>query len=258
MPTLPELQEDFRGFILGGPAGRLDEAVVGDRIAPAARLQIYRNHLFTTLTDALALTFPVVRRLVDERFFAYAAHRYIEAAPPARPCLFEYGDSFPAFLAGFEPCEALPYLADVARLEWAINESFHAADAPALDPQRLAAVPPERFAALRFSLHPATRLIESPFPVDRIWQANQPDSTTVAPVSLDAGPSQVLVLRRGLDVEWRSLDKPRFDFLRALAAGTDLAGAVTAAGEGLDLVGALSELLADEVFAEIHDLSTAS
>lgn len=258
MPTLPEIQEDFRTFILGGPAGRLDEAVVSDRIAPAARLQIYRNHLFTTLIDALALTFPVVRRLVDERFFAYAAHRYIEASPPARPCLFEYGDSFPAFLADFPACQALPYLADVARLEWAINESFHAVDAPALDPQRLAAVLPEHFASLTLTLHPATRLIESSFPVDRIWQANQPDSMTVAPISLDAGPAQVLVLRRGLDVEWRSLDRPRFDFLKALAAGADLAGAVAAAGEGLDLVGALTDLLADEVFSEVHNPATAS
>lgn len=256
MPTLPEIQEDFRSFVLGAEPAHLESAVVADRIAPAQRLQIYRNHLFTTLTDALALTFPVVRRLVDERFFAYAAHRFIEASPPARPCLFEYGDRFAAFLADFPPCESLPYLADVARLEWAINESFHAPDAPAFDPDALPAVPVERYAGLRFTLHPATRLIESPFPVDRIWQANQPQAPADAALALDAGPARVLVTRRGLDVEWRSLDPSRFAFLQAFAAGADLAGAVAAAGPDLDLAAALGELLADVVFTQLPDVPT--
>ena len=38
------------------------------------------------------------------RFFGFAADRYIHDHLPAGPCLFEYGATFPDFLAGF------PYL----------------------------------------------------------------------------------------------------------------------------------------------------
>jgi len=39
-------------------------------------------------------TFPVVCRLVDRRFFGFAADRYIHDHLPAGPCLFEYGGTF--------------------------------------------------------------------------------------------------------------------------------------------------------------------
>ena len=51
---------------------------------------------------------PVVCRLVDRRFFAYAADPYIRAHPPAGPCLFEYGATFPDFLAAFRRAGTSP------------------------------------------------------------------------------------------------------------------------------------------------------
>ena len=120
--------------MLGGDAGAAAREIEADGLAPEARLEIYRHHVLTTLTSALEATFPVVCRLVDRRFFAYAADRYLRAHPPTGPCLFEYGDSFPDFLAAFPPCRDLAYLPDVARLEWAMNAALHAADVDAIDP----------------------------------------------------------------------------------------------------------------------------
>src|SRR5262249_3073636 len=121
MPALHDLQTSIRDAILGGDVRLTASHIAGDGLAPKARLQIYRHHVFTTFTTALRATFPVVCRLVDARFFAYAADTFIRRHPPSEPCLVEYGAAFPEFLAGFPPCRAHAYLPDVARLEWAMN-----------------------------------------------------------------------------------------------------------------------------------------
>jgi hypothetical protein len=129
VPSLREVESDLRLALLGGDEAPARTRIRGDGLEPAARLAIYRHHVVTTLTAALQAAFPVVCRLVDERFFAYAAARYIQVEPPSGPCLFEYGAGFADFLAEFPACRALPYLADVARLEWAMQRALHAADA---------------------------------------------------------------------------------------------------------------------------------
>src|SRR6516162_8827070 len=118
MPTLRELQRQVHQAVLGGDTAEIVAAIRGDGLDPAARIGTYRNHFFATLGGLLQRTFPVVCRLVDERFFAYAAHEYVRQHPPRSRCLVEYGADFADFLADFAPCKSLPYLADVARFEW--------------------------------------------------------------------------------------------------------------------------------------------
>src|SRR5947209_10624672 len=143
MPTLLELQLQLRRAVLGGDTAALVGTICGDGIDPAARLQIYRYHAFATLGAVLEGNFPVVSRLVDKRFFAYAAHEYLREHPPNSRCLVEYGGDFADFLAGFEPCKDLPYLAEVARLEWALNTAATVRRASPLKIESLAAVPHE-------------------------------------------------------------------------------------------------------------------
>src|SRR5262249_18440144 len=138
----------MRSALLGGDARLAVSEIAGDGLAPESRLQIYQHHVLTTLTAALGSTYPVTCRLVDPRFFAYAADTSIRAEPPAGPCLFEYGATFPDFLAAFPPCREWRYLPDVARLEWAMNAALHAPDVEPLHPARLVGVPPEDMARL--------------------------------------------------------------------------------------------------------------
>src|SRR3546814_3289038 len=98
----------------------------------------------------------------------------LRAHPPTVPQLLHYGDRFADFLAGFKPVRALLYLPDVARLEWARHEAYFAGHADPLDPAALAGMPPERYLELALDLHPAVRLVTSWYPIDRIWEANQP------------------------------------------------------------------------------------
>ena len=254
MPSLRELESSFGRALLGEPEAALLDLIAADGLAPAARLRIYRNHVLVTLTDTLMATYPVVCRLVDERFFGYAADQYIRAHPPAVPCLVEYGDSFAAFLAAFGPCQHLEYLPDVARLEWAINRALHADDAEAIDAARLGGVPADRIGSVTLSLHPSVSFLSSPWPVDRIWRANQPDADPDATVSLDAGGAQLEIRRLSEDVVFRSLDAAAYALRTALARGDSLeraAEAAHSADPGVDLAQTLQQLLSDGIVTSI-------
>ena len=254
MPGLHELQAAFAAAILGGEDAPLAAAVRADGIAAERRIQVYRNNSLITLTAALQATFPVVCRLVDERFFGFAAQAFIRAAPPRAPRLAEYGAGFPDFLAGFAPAAALPYLPDVARLEWAIARAFHAADAPPLDPARLAALPPEAQGAAALVAHPSAGLVASPFPIEALWQANQPGRDGSG-VDLDGGPCRLLVHRRDDEVEMMRLDAPGHALAGALLAGSaieDALAAALAADAGFDAGPPLGRLLARGVFSDIR------
>jgi hypothetical protein len=252
--SLRELQRDVLGAVLGRGDAAAVGWVEGDLVAARGRLAIYRHHVFATLTAVLEAAFPVVCRLVDERFFAYAADRYIRRHPPSAPCLFEYGGTFPAFLSGFPPCRDLPYLADVARLEWALHRAFHAPDHVALEEAALRARAAEVSGRTVLVLDPSLSLVASGWPIGRIWQANQPESDPGATVDLGEGGVRLEVRRAGEVVAFRGLDAAVFAFRQALAEGSCLAdgvGRAVAVDEGFDLAGALAALVQEGLLAGI-------
>jgi hypothetical protein len=253
MSTLRELQEDFREALLGGDDAAAARAVLGDGLAPGARLAVYRHHVLTSLTAALESTFPVVARLLDPRFFRYAADTYVRAEPPAGPCLFEYGVSFPDFIAAFPACRDLVYLRDVARLEWAMNAALHAPEAPALSAEALRAQPPEDLDALPLARHPSASLLLSRWPVDTIWRVNQPGADPEARVALDAGGTRLVIWRRGGEVAFRAVSPAAFAFLDALAREPRLSAAAATTLDvepAVDLAALLRRLLDDEVLLD--------
>jgi hypothetical protein len=247
MPNLLELQQQLRRAVLGGDTTALVAAIRGDGLDPAARLRICRNHAFATLGAVLEGAFPVVCRLVDKRFFAYAAHEYLREHPPHSRCLVEYGADFADFLAGFEPCKDLPYLADVARFEWALNMAATVREASALKIEALAGIPPERAALLKLALQPSVSYFTSGWPIDAIWLANQ--QKEVPTVDLASGGTIVEMRRAGEGFSWQRLAPEVFAFRRALAEGFTLgrAAATAAANPAFDLAAALDRLFAERL-----------
>jgi hypothetical protein len=203
--------------------------VLGDGLLPETRLAIYRHHVFTTLTEILKTVYPVVCRLVDERFFAYAADQYIRQYAPRGPCLFEYGAELPCFLAAFPPCRALTYLPDVARLEWAMHLAWTAEDAMPLALERLQDFAPHELAGLTFTLDPAVSYVASPWPIDRLWRANQPDVDPGEMVHLEAITTRLEVRRLDSNVTYQALDAGTFVFRSALTERQRLEEAFEAA-----------------------------
>ncbi len=255
MASLLELQRAVGAHVLAAPSDAevplLDGLVMADGLTAAARLEIHRNNTVLSLRDALEETFPVVCRLVGEEFFGFAARQFVRTRPPLEARLSAYGAGFADFLESFEPARSLAYLPDTARLEWAVNQAFHAADATPLDPATLARLSPEQSAGLRFEMHTSCLLLDSPYPVLRIWEANQPDIAEPDPIDLALGGCRLLIHRRALDVRFLELRPAPFGFLAALAAGETLAaayGAAAASDPGFDLAAALQHLLAHEAF----------
>ncbi|HUJ01110.1 MAG TPA: DNA-binding domain-containing protein, partial [Usitatibacter sp.] len=157
MSTLAGLQRAFaRAVEEGGDALAL--RIRGAGSTPAARIAFYRASVRSQRHGALAATYAVVRRLVGDDFFREMARRYAAAHPSRSGDLRLFGDRFGDFLEQDRDARALACLGDVARLEWARHESFHAAEAPGLDAAALAAVAPERQGEVRLLLHPSVRL----------------------------------------------------------------------------------------------------
>lgn len=188
-----------------------------------ARFAIYRASLWTNLTQALAGTYPVIEKLVGEHFFGAAAKVYLREHPSRHGDIHMFGEQFSEFIADIEPARALPYLADVARLEWLAHLAFHAADCDALDLDRLAALSEAQLAELHVTLHPSLHLMQSDFPVHRIWQANQ-DSIMALPVDLGEGEVRLCIFRDGLEIALMPLEAADYPFVAALQ-DTDLATA---------------------------------
>ncbi|MEJ0051729.1 MAG: DNA-binding domain-containing protein [Methylovirgula sp.] len=193
------------------------------------RFNVYRNNVIVSLIDALASIYPAVQRITGVDFFRAMARFHIRATPPYSPLLFEYGRDFPAFIEHYEYAQSMPYLADVARIERAWLDAYHATDASPLAPEALAAVPPERLADIVFMPHPATRIVRSQFSAVTIFAANRTD----APIDLieSVVPEDALITRPDLEVVVRHLPLGGAIFLTHLVAGETLGAAVAAALE---------------------------
>jgi len=227
MPSLREAQLAFAERVFG--AGR--------PISP--REQVYRNNVFISLTGALADVYPVVQRLVGEKFFTQLARRYIRSHPSRSGNLHDFGRDLTRFMLQIPDLKSLPYLPDVAALEWACHEAFHGADAPAFD---FTQVTDAQDARPR--LHPAARLVASRYPVLAIWEANQENEPGV--VDLDAGGDWLVVFRRELLVEIQRLTPGEFALLAGLRDDMTLGEAceaALAAEPALDLPAAMGRIV---------------
>jgi hypothetical protein len=161
-----------------------------------------------------------VARLVGEEFFNAVARVFVERHPPTSPALFEYGDEFPLFLTSFPPAKALPYLPDVARLEWHVATAYHAADALPIDATVLGQLGDDALDAALL-LHPSCAIVLSHYPVLSIWQTNTRDEI-VQHVDASSGGEGALIVRPQFNVQVIGLDTASYAFIAALAAGHTL------------------------------------
>jgi hypothetical protein len=241
--SLANLQRCFSRKLLER-SGSAPEGLIRSR-----RFQVYRNTMFASLIDALRARYPVIEKLVGEEFFKAAVGLYIEAEAPRSPVLTEYGEGFSSFLAGFEPARGLPYLADVARIEWLRHRAYDAADREAVKPADLACVPAERAFTLKFEFHPSAALISSAYPVVSIWEANA-GGEEPRPIGPEMPGEAALIVRRGDEVLVVRLDDAERAFAEALEEGATLGeAAVIGAGRlGFSLAPALAKLIAAAAF----------
>lgn len=227
---------------------------------PAARLAVYRNNVVMSLLGVLADTFPVTRERVGDVFFRDMARDFVRAQPPTGPVMAEYGAGFPDFIRDYAPAQALPYLPDVARLEWLRLVALHAADAA---PLSAADIAPRLAGAAdltgwRLRLHPSFAVLRADWAAVSIWAAHQ-GVRDLAAIDLSAGES-AWILRRELEVDVIPVAAAAAVFAAALRAGRTLGAALDAvAAENLtlDLPVTLAGLIRHGALVAIEPTETA-
>lgn len=238
------LQADW-AFALIDPNAPLPEGITTWNGSDAKeRFSVYRNNVASSLIDTLGDSFPAVLELVGENFFRAMAKIFVQQHLPQSPVLALYGREFPEFINDFPPAASVPYLADVARLEYAYIQSYHAADAPSLNADQLtqALNQAETLSQTTLTLHPSFQSLSSPFALASLWQAHQGalDIGTVDPFI----PESAWIFRNGLDTCVMRVSEHFHRFTHSVLAGCNLAQAVEdAQDEAFDVSMCLCALL---------------
>ena len=186
-------------------------------ISAQGLMGIYRHSAIANITQALALTYPVMNKLVGSDFFQATCRQFIFLHWPQSGNMDDYGEEFPHFLSKFKHTKSLVYLSDVARLEWAFHQSTLANDAGITDWSSLAQT--EDILQLQFTLAPSVKLIHSIFTIDKIWQENQDNALQYVEgdvLDIEKINNTFLVLfRKGLKTVIMTVSEGEFVFLQA-------------------------------------------
>ncbi|EZP34798.1 DUF692 family multinuclear iron-containing protein [Janthinobacterium lividum] len=214
------------------------------------RYSLYRGNLSATWRRTLGHAYPVVLALVGEAFFGGLACAYGRQMPSDSADLNQFGERFADFLATFPPVADLPYLPDMARLEWAVHLAHYAADAQGLAPDALAALHPDQLEARCFTLHPACALLASNWQVAALWWAHQEgDGQGMFPQEMQVA-SYALVCRTRWNAQVLILDAAAHAALLALRQDQTFGAALDAAfalDPAFDLAAHLRQWLAHAV-----------
>ena len=254
--SLGTVQTGFASALLN-----LEDPVPADVVGPAPgkkavkRFGVYRNNVLSGLIEAMAGIYPVVRDLVGEEFFNATCSIYIREHPPRSKLLIAYGDAFADFLEAFPPAAELPYLADVARLERAWLDAYHAADEKLFDPSDLQSIPPEQLGDVTFTFHPSAKLLRSEHPVFSIWSAHSEHGDSADLSHVEQQSQSVLMTRPQWQVSVTMLPEGADVFFEALMTGATLAEAAERAAshyEAFDFGQHFTGLLQTGALKSVH------
>ncbi|MGA9665501.1 MAG: DNA-binding domain-containing protein [Gallionella sp.] len=215
-------------------------------------IDVYRNNYRWNLHDALAGAYPVIEQLVGREYFRHLTGRFIGKHPSRSGNLHLYGAGMAEFVAAFETAQGLPYLPDVATLEWACHCAYFADDGRELDIIKLAQTPQERHAGLVLQTHPSCHLVRSRYPITSIWHAHQPGAGGDFKIDLDSATSNALVVRHDDIVQVSELSHADAEWLQHVQAGVPLGHATAATLDRrpeFDLQAALMNLVEKGVLA---------
>ena len=197
-------------------------------------LQAYRANAGALAERALGAAFPTVAQLVGDESFAALARALWHAQPPQRGDIATWGAALPDFIAAAPQLADEPYLADVARLDWAVHQAEQAADGSGAV-EGLPLLAEGDPARLWLRLADGVTLISSPYPVVSIWQAHRseaPDRFAAVREAFARGQGErALVHRQGFKVRVSAVPEPTAAFMQALSGGAPLGRALDEAGD---------------------------
>lgn len=239
-------QTAFHAGLLN-PSTPVPDGLTDAQARPAGRRYgVYRNNVTVSLREALAEGFPSLVGLIGRENFDHVARAYLRQSPPTSPLMMHYGAGFPEFVSSLDQLAHLPYLADVARIDVAMRQSYHSADRTGIAPTALQALDEDTLLAARFSFAPSMILIRSPWPIGSIWHY------TLRGGHKPTGHAEdVLILRAEYDPEPFVLGPGAGDVLLALRSGTPFGPAIEQGGDAFDLAALLNILLSNHAITDL-------
>ena len=228
MANLARMQWDFQEFLLRG-AGAISAHVVGsDRVPAEVRLAIYSNAYAARLVEALEANYPAIAKLLGDTDFAELATEYVAAYDSRFFSIRYYGHALAAFLSSSPRYRPVPFLADLARFEWLMNEVFDAADAESIEVKALAYKSPGDWASMRFAFHPSVRSLALHWNAPQVWKALMNDDGARPRAAVSREATSWLLWRHDLKEFFRPLSTVEEHALVAARSGDPFGDVCTA------------------------------
>lgn len=198
-------------------------------------LQVYQANRAVLAERTLASTYPVICQLIGVESFEPLARHFWRQHPPQRGDMGQWGEHLPEFLAAASQLAGEPFLADVARMEWALHCAATAPDA-VLDASSFALLSGADDAQpVGLTTSPGIYVLASVYPVVSIINAHllgQPTLDQAADRLRQGQGEHALVCRQGFKPEARSISAAEYTLIIALQQSLTLDAAL---GMALDL-----------------------
>jgi uncharacterized protein (UPF0276 family) len=187
------------------------------------RIWVYQNNAFGALQDYLEEVYPATRGVVGTDFFKQMAQVFIQKSPPATGNIHFYGKGLSELCGSFDGLDALPYLFDLMRYEWALHKSYFAVVSDVLEPDSM---PQEQLLTKSVICNDSVSLICSDYPIYEIQRQSLPSFEGQVSIDLQQSQDQLLVYKLGHEVQSFVLDTEQAVFIESLEKNQNLLQAI--------------------------------
>ncbi len=179
------------------------------------RMDVYAEGYLARVMEALAEVYETIYHLLGRDAFIELSESYIHAHPSHSYNLNFIGDHMTEYIQETPVIKKLPFLSDLASLEWSVAKAFHATNEDVFDPRSLEGLAEEDWDQLKINFQPSVTVISSSWPILDIWKARK---TPLKEIDIDLidRPQTVLVYRRGLEVVCQMIDPSQAKLIRSL------------------------------------------
>jgi hypothetical protein len=193
-------------------------------LSGAERVGIYHGMYRLRMAEALETDYPGLAHFLGPDDWPRVVDAYVTAHPSRSYTLNVLGRHLPEWLKTTDGVPHRAFCADLARLEWAVCESFDAAEASKLGADAIEALAPEEWPVARLEPSPALRLVRLG------WNAGEWLDTARDEAHRHPRPRRraghVVVFRQRYAVYRREVGRAAFALLSDLAAGRTVGRAV--------------------------------
>jgi len=216
---LVDFQEEFSKALFNTDIVAPDATRAPDRTKAGKRFDIYRNNVIVSLVNALRDGFPLCEKLVGSVFFSELARAFVQQELPSSPLLSFYGCELPTFISNTKATDSVPYMADIASIEYARRMSYFAADADYIDPKTYQEFNELELLDIIPLLHPSVYMLSSSFPIYDIWKR----LNSIGTGEIGSKAQDIIIFRHQSKIIVKNVPRGTSEFLKNIQKGDNIA-----------------------------------